>query len=223
MMPSNAEAVIILILFIAPGFIVRRLVSSLISTVKRSIFAETVESVLISTFIYLVLTPIWLPFLRTLSDPSTPGTSAIQLSAALSQLTAAHIMSMGLLTLVALPLVCTIFWVYVVKKKIGHWFFSAVFRKSDIVVQTSGGPELWDHLFEDREHKPWVRIHLTDGQVLEGKGAEFSAYPSDRQVWITNPLLYDENWKLVRDLEQEGAEGVFLSIEKGCLMEIFPG
>lgn len=222
-MPSNAEAVLIVIFFIAPGFTARRLISSLISVVKRSVFAETVESVLISTLIYLVLTPIWLPFLKILYAPPHPGNRAISLSAAFSELTAAHLMSMGLLVLVLLPIVCTIVWVYVVKKKLGHKFFSTIFQKFGVVVKISGGPELWDRLFEDREYMPWVRIHLDNGQILQGTGVEFSDYPSDRQVWVTNPKLYDENWKLVRDLEQEGAEGVFLSVEKGCLMEIFPG
>jgi hypothetical protein len=201
-MPATTEALLVLIFFVAPGFISTQVKNKFVPFRVPSAFAETVESVILSCLhipFWAWLLPILLPLRARVAAAWTSGTTL-------------HPYEL-------LPSALYLLGLYLIISPIIGWVYAGLLRRLGTY-----GPEVWDKVFFGRLEQPWVRVRLVDGKIYQGVAAEISVSPSERELFLTAPstprtpgqnprlALYDANGALIEDLEGSGAQGVWLTI-----------
>lgn len=174
-MPSNLEGLLVLVFFIAPGFVASLVKNRLVPFSTPSPFREAVESVLLSVF----HAPVWVFFspavarIRPHVTVFLSGSGSVPPSDAYSSLVIILIVFLG-----TAPLTGALYALFLTSN-IYPRIFSRLASSLGISLKTGGAPEVWDALFVRREQW-WVTVRFRDGSGYYGLAGEISASPSDR-------------------------------------------
>jgi hypothetical protein len=224
-MPTTVEAVLILLVLIAPGFIAMQVRNRLTSYRLPSPFQETVQAVILST----IMLPLWLiggylPRAREqfLIDwhrqAYLPSWSVV-----------IPLVAICLVYFVVAPLVGITYTLIQLKRPhvaFGRW----ILRRFNINIPSGEGPEIWDEVFGRRDTAPWVRVWFKDGSGIEGIVKHVGVSPASRQLYVVedseipNSLVrLDSHGHTLEDLSAINAEGVWIDIGSEVQrVEVFP-
>ncbi len=178
-MPNNIQGLLVLVFFIAPGFVATLVKNRLVPFSTPSPFREAVESVILS----IVHAPVWVlfsPFIvRVRPDvvAFVSGTGAVEL------VDAARFLGIVLLVVLGTaPLTGALYAVFL-SSNLYPRVFGRVAGALGIFTKTGGAPEIWDVLFA-RNEQWWVGVRFRDGTGYYGLSGEVSVSPSDRQITL---------------------------------------
>lgn len=217
-MPSNVEGLLVLVFFVAPGFVASLVKNRLVPFSAPSPFREAVESVVLSVF----HAPVWVFFspaiarIRPHVSAFLGGSGSVPPSDAYSSFAIVLIIFLG-----TAPLTGALYALFLTSNLYPR-MFSWLASPLGISIKTGGAPEVWDALFV-RNEQWWVTIRFRDGGGYYGLAGEISTSPSDRQIYLvpasfptSTPSLYrfGPQGELIEDLTQlPGTEkGVWIRI-----------
>src|SRR2546422_444070 len=167
-MPATIEALLIILVFVMPGFITVRMKETLVPTIGKT---ETFEVTLRSITVSLLYLPLWLLsakdlvlFRGRLMDVAQKTSSGESL-----------ILDRGVVVFLALSLVLPaaigVIWAVAY---CNDWYVKATKRayvKLGIPLPPSGiGEDLWDRLWLNRDRQPWLTVFMKDGRMYVGRG-----------------------------------------------------
>ncbi|OLC14977.1 MAG: hypothetical protein AUH29_08845 [Candidatus Rokubacteria bacterium 13_1_40CM_69_27] len=208
-MPATIEALLIILVFVMPGFITVRMKETLVPTIGKT---ETFEVTLRSITVSLLYLPLWLLsakdlvlFRGRLMDVAQKTSSGESL-----------ILDRGVVVFLALSLVLPaaigVIWAVAY---CNDWYVKATKRayvKLGIPLPPSGiGEDLWDRLWLNRDRQPWLTVFMKDGRMYVGRGIEFSLSSYGKDVLLgPETRMYDKEGRLARDLAESRGEGVWI-------------
>lgn len=226
-MPGTIGGVILIIIFIIPGFLVNIVKKNLVTHVSRTTFEQTIESIIFSCINYIITIPIWITPFKKIIQSATPKVASQEIFN-LFTLAPYPTLFWSLCLIFFIPILVGIVYVVLLRHNVLHWILRAIiyviggFGRTN--VKTSSSPELWDLLL-DRQTKPWIRAYLDDGRVIIGKGIRFSAHPTEKQIWMTNYTIYDSDLNIIYDQDADSSadkpEGIYLLASKIASLEVF--
>jgi hypothetical protein len=219
--PTDIESLLVLIIFIAPGFVATLVKNRLVPFSTPSPFRETLESVILSIFhapVLIACSPI-IARVRPSISAFLGGAGGVGFSEAL--------WVVGLVILIFLgtaPLVGALYAVFL-SSGVYPRIFARLAAAAGIFTKTGGAPEIWDVLFNRRE-QCWVTVRFKDGSGYYGLSGAVSVSPSDRQIYLIpaaiptpTPSLYrfGPQGELLEDLTRLAADekGVWIHITDG--------
>lgn len=220
-MPTDVQSLLVLVLFIAPGFVATLVKNRLLPFSTPSPFREAIESVILSIFhapVLLACSPIFARVRPNVSALVT-GTGGIGVS------DVAWVTGLVLLVFLGTaPLLGALYAIFL-SSNLYPRTFARLPAAVGIFTKTGGAPEIWDVLFNRREQL-WVTVRFRDGSGYYGLSGEVSVSPSDRQIYLVpagvptpTPSLYrfGGQGELLEDLtELPGTEkGVWIRITDG--------
>ena len=196
-MPATRDALVILILFLIPGFVADSIYGRLTSRQKREA-TETVLSIVLWTLVNYAL---WSPVLLWLVLRAAP--------AGYSQYLLTHLVSLTALAVVV-GLVAPVLEAVLAARAVNSgWFGGFVERVLGRRVHTI--PKAWDFAFS-REEAHLVLITLTDGTKFAaafGRDSFASEYPAEEDVFF----------EVVYSVDESGAFGDPLPLSAGLLVK----
>ena len=185
-MPATAEALLIALVFVTPGFLTVRIREMLVPSVGKP---DALQLTLRSITVSLVYIPLWLVAaphlfllrqrLSKLADGSAGAVSVLDSGVLV-------FFTLGLL----LPVGIGILWA------VGSWndWYPKVAER---LYPTLGlrspargvGEDLWDKLWLNRVRQPWLTVYMRDGRIYVGRGVEKKdlATSGGESVWIPGP------------------------------------
>lgn len=212
-MPTTAEAALILIVLIAPGFISTLVKNALVAYRTPSAFQETVQAVILS----VVMLPLWLvggylfrareQFVMAWHHPVPVPLWAVGLSIA----------AICLIYFIVAPLLGIAYALILIKRPhvaVGNWLL----KKFGVTTRHERGPEVWDQVFGQRSEAPWVQVWFKDGSKFEGVIKHAGISPASKQLYLSgmegvpNSLMRSDAHGTVYDLSGTQAEGVWIEI-----------
>ena len=177
-MPATLEAVFVLLVFLAPGFIAVRVKNSLLPYRIPSAFQEAVEAAVAST----ILLPVWWAFAWRLLHARAHIVDAAAKHGPVDVLGVGAPVAgvIALVYFVFSPLVGIVYALMQTRQPY-------VWLARRILPRMMGGaaqPEVWDRVFSGEE-RPWVIVRFTSGGGGIGGTAQFAGLsPSGRQLFL---------------------------------------
>lgn len=219
-MPATLEAIFVLLVFLAPGFIAVRVKNSLLPYRIPSAFQEAVEAAVASA----TLLPVWWIFGWRLLDARR------HLLEVASKHTPLEVLGVGL---PLLGVVALVYFVFSPLVGIGYALIQAhqpYMRLAHKVLPNTMGatpPEVWDRLFRGDE-RPWVIVWFkNDGGGIGGTALFAGVSPSGRQLFLAptdeeNSLVrFKADRSIAHDLSSR-ARGVWIDVNAEVLcIEVF--
>ena len=219
-MPATAEALLIVLVFIVPGFITVRTREFLVPRVGKPDALQITLRSITASLLYL---PVWLvaaPGLLTLRSqlasaferPETVITKALYPP-----------MANLLLIVLALPVGVGLLWA---ASYWNDWYprvAERIYPKLGLRAPGRGvGDDLWDKLWLNREHERWLTVYLKDGRIYVGRGVEFSQSALGRDLLLGgDSRLYDKDWNPIRTMAEAGGERVWIPADQVVSIEIY--
>ena len=221
-MPATLEAVFVLLVFLAPGFIAVRVKNSLLPYRVPSAFQEAVEAVVAST----ILLPVWWVFAWRLLH------ARAHLLVAASTGNPIDVLGVGV------PLAGVILVVYFVGSPlvgIGYALmqtYRPYVRLARLVlpnvVGTFAQPEVWDRLFSVEDERPWVIVWFKSQGGIGGTVQFAGVSPSGRQLFLVpvpgepeSLVRFNQAGVIVDDLTHK-TDGVWIDVGSEVVrIEIF--
>jgi Family of unknown function (DUF6338) len=222
-MPATLEAVFVLLVFLAPGFIAVRVKNSLLPYRIPSAFQETVEAAVAST----VLLPVWWIFAWRLLH------ARAHIIDAATKHTAVDVLGVGA------PLVGVVALVYFVCSPALGILYALVqtyrpyarlawaFMPSALPGDTL--PDVWDRLFSEEDERPWVVIWFKNAAGAIGGLVQYAGLsPSGRQLFLVpledvpqSLVRFDKDGAIVEDLTPD-TDGIWVDVNAEVLwIEVF--
>jgi hypothetical protein len=204
--PTDIKGLLILVLFVAPGFIAVLVKNRLVPFSTPSPFRETVESVILSIFhapVLVLLAP-FIARVRPEIAAFVSGTGSVTLA------DSGRILWIVLLVFLGTAPLTGALYALFLGSNLYPRLFTRVSGALGIFTKTGGAPEIWDALFA-RNEQWWVAIRFRDGSGYYGLSGEVSVSPSDRQIYLVSaqastptPSLYrfGTQGELLEDLMQ---------------------
>ena len=192
-MPTTVEALLVLVFFIAPGFIATLVKNRLVPFSTPSPFREAVESVVLSAFhspVWVLLSPL-VAEIRPSVTAFIAGTAAVPLRNA--GLAFGIVVAVFLVTAPCLGALYALF----LSSNVYPHLFARLAGALGVYTKTGGAPELWDGVFATKEQW-WVSIRFRDGTGYFGLAGEISTSPSDRQILLVPSRVPTETPSLYR-------------------------
>ena len=221
-MPATLEAVFVLLVFLAPGFIAVRVKNSLLPYRIPSAFQEAVEAVVAST----ILLPVWWMFAWRLIHARA---HVLEASANGSPI---DVLGIGL------PLAGVIVLVYFVfSPAVGIGYALMQLHRPYVrlarlvlpnVVGSDAQPEVWDRLFSVEDERPWVIVWFKNHGAIGGTVQFAGVSPSGRQLLLApipgepeSLVRFNQNGLIVEDLSEK-TDGVWVDVGSEVVrIEIF--
>ncbi|MDI6751363.1 MAG: DUF6338 family protein [bacterium] len=197
-MPTNLNSIIIIILFIIPGFICERAFSSLVSRERRGTTYIILESISLSCLYYGLFS--W----------------AVILTLPLYDLHKARFVFILFGLLFVGPIITGIVWAKII--------LSDKFRQLQKwlgITIISPIPKAWDSYFS-KGIPCWVLITLNDGTKiggLWGPDSFVSSFPSPEDIYLETLVEVDENGNFVE--VKEDTKGALIERDKIKFIEFF--
>jgi Family of unknown function (DUF6338) len=208
-MPATVEALLILLVFVMPGFVTVRTKETLVPTIGK---AQPLDVTLRSITVSLLYLPLWLVFAPDLLSLRAGLSAAVQQPITRPDL----VLDRGVVVFVALsvmiPGVIGTLWAVAY---CNDWYLKAtrhIYARLGIPSPHAGiGEDVWDRLWLNREGQPWLTVFMKDGRIYTGRGVEFSlsAYGKDL-VLGPDVKMFDKDGRLSRDLVESRSEGVWI-------------
>lgn len=220
-MPATIEALFIVLVFVMPGFVTLRVKDFFVpSGTKPEPLQTTLHSITMSLF-YL---PVWLISLPTLlavrsqllSVAAAPGSQGV-----LPMITW-NISALALFHSLLLPATVGGLWAIAIWNDWPNRIARRFYRRLNIPLPPPGvGDNLWDRLWLNRRHKPWLTVFMKDGRIYVGKGVEFALASEAREVLLGGDTKqYDGDWNLVRNLGEARGEAVWVPVTEVSSIEV---
>ncbi|MEZ5323386.1 MAG: DUF6338 family protein [Microthrixaceae bacterium] len=164
--PTSAQALIVVVLFVAPGLFFEQGVERCLTYWRTSLRDRLIRFLMWSVLLQVVLAPVtyglWRWYRQLSSDD--PGWVFVSVASAT-----------GLVCLIAVP--------FGLGAALGD---RASTDPEDAAVRWLLGrdlaPRTWDHYFRSRHTPAWVRVRLTSGEWIAGAWAYASSYPETEDV-----------------------------------------
>jgi hypothetical protein len=209
-MPATLEAVFVLLVFLAPGFIAVRVKNSLLPYRIPSAFQEAVEAVVAST----ILLPVWWIFAWRL----------IQARAYVLEASAKG----GPIDVLGVGLAGIILLVYFVcSPVVGIGYALMQLHRPYVrlarlvlpnVVGSDAQPEVWDRLFSVEDERPWVIVWFKSHGAIGGTVQLAGVSPSSRQLLLApipgeseSLVRFNQSGLIVEDLSDK-TDGVWVDV-----------
>ncbi|MGH7323982.1 MAG: DUF6338 family protein [Candidatus Rokuibacteriota bacterium] len=207
-MPATLEALLILLVFIMPGFITVRTKQMLVPGVRKP---DAVQTTLSSITVSLLYLPLWLVASRDLLLLQSRLTKVAEApSVASVSLSDRAVFSFFALALL-LPISMGILWA------IGSWndwyprMAERIAPRVGLRAPTRGvGDDLWDKLWLNRLRQPWLTVYLKDGRVYVGRGVEFSLSAYGRDLVLGSDTKMFEGGEEKKDLATTAGECIWV-------------
>jgi Family of unknown function (DUF6338) len=211
-MPATLEAVFVLLVFLAPGFIAVRVKNSLLPYRIPSAFQEAVEAVVAST----ILLPVWWIFAWRLLH------ARAHLLEAAAKGSPVDVLGVGA------PLAGVIVVVYFVSSPlVGIGYALMQIHRPYVrlarlilpnVVGTYAQPEVWDRLFSVEDERPWVIVWFKSHGAIGGTVQFAGVSPSGRQLFLApvpgepeSLVRFNQAGMIVEDLTDK-TNGVWVDV-----------
>ncbi len=201
-MPQSFITILLILIFIVPGYIIKKVQELFVTFEKLSRFEITIECIIYSCLNYAL----WTPYLLYLYGLSQTNIFSQNLKVFLPLILMVFIS----------PVVLGIITGYVTQQQYFYKFLCRIFKKSGISIKTPG-TEIWDKAF-DRPVKFWVRIHLSNDKIYEGLAEQISTYPFQKQLYLTNVGVVNEKGEKERELDT--VSGVYIKADNVEVIEI---
>lgn len=208
-MPSTSESLLIIVLFILPGFIVIRVIGFFIRASKSSDLNTILSSILFSCVNYIILFPYLTDVLQNLQKPNFPK---LNLSLSIILVT---IISPILIGVIIASILRSNFHYYIFQWRPIKWCLKKL--RLDTVIQTN---DVWSFVF-DREYQPWVRIHLDNGLIYQGIAKHIDSDSEKQTFYITNVTVFDKEGNIKSELDKKGLEGVYIAVKENKVIEVY--
>lgn len=197
-MPTSLNQVLILLVFIIPGFVLVRVKRVAYPSVSVSTADTVLESLAWSCFVHVLALPLWYP-------------------SYVSRWWAAHPLIFALFAFIILLLVPgSLGGLYVWLTKTGK-----LRGAREFLGFPHPDPTAWDYLF--RKHRAyWVRLAFKNGDVmagLYGPNSFASSFPNKRDLYIEKLSQLDEAGNVVEWIE--GSAGALVEMEELERIEFF--
>lgn len=193
-MPATLEALLIVLVFIMPGFITVRTKETLVPSVGKP---EALQITLRSITASLLYLPLWLVAAADLLLLRRHLLSLAEGPDVVPPVPSRPVFAFFMLALIV-PLAMGVLWA------IGSWndWYPRVAEwthpRLGLRPPSRGvGEDLWDKLWLNRLQQPWLTVYMKDGRVYIGKGIEFS------QSTYGRDLVLGPETKMFRDGEQK--------------------
>jgi hypothetical protein len=196
--PTSFSQVLILLVFIIPGFVLMRIKRVAYPSVEPAAATAVLDSLALSCMIYALSFPLlYLSYARRWYE-AHPAFFAL----------------LALAVLLAMP--CILGILYVWSTKTGKWAWlrgSLGFPHPD--------PTAWDHHFR-KERAHWIWLTFKNGQVMAGlfgPNSFASSFPQRQDLFVEKLLSLDEDGKVVG--WKDGSAGALISVENLERIELF--
>lgn len=222
-MPATLEAVFVLLVFLAPGFIAVRVKNSLLPYRIPSAFQEAVEAAVAST----ILLPVWWVFSWRLLR------ARAHIMEAATRQTPVDVLGVGA------PLVGILVLVYFVFSPLVGIAYALMQTHRPYVrlarallptaLEGDAQPEVWDRLFSGEEERPWVVVWFKSGNGAIGGAVQLAGVsPSGRQLFLVpsegepeSLVRFDKDGTIVEDLTLD-TDGIWVDVNAEVLwIEVF--
>ncbi len=211
-MPATLEAVFVLLVFLAPGFIAVRVKNSLLPYRIPSALQEEVEAVVAST----ILLPVWWIFAWRIARARA---HVLEASASGGPI---DVFGVGL------PLAGVIALVYFVfSPVVGIGYALMQLHRPYVrlarlvlpnVVGSDAQPEVWDRLFSIEDERPWVIVWFKSHGAIGGTVRFAGVSPSGRQLFLApipgepeSLVRFNQSGVIVEDLSDK-TDGVWVDV-----------
>jgi hypothetical protein len=216
-MPATIDALVIVLVFIMPGFIVVRTKESLVPSVGKP---EALQITLRSITASLLFLPLWLVAMPDLLLLRSRLIQLSQASAAVSPLSGRPILTLFTVTLI-LPGAAGILWAIA---SWNDWYprvAEPIYLKLGLRSPSRGvGEDLWDKLWLNRGQQPWLTVYLKDGRVYIGRGIEFSQSSYGRDLLLGSDTKMFKDAEEKKDLATSAGEAVWIPASEVSSIDI---
>jgi Family of unknown function (DUF6338) len=206
-MPATIEALLIVFVFVMPGFIAVRTKEMLVPSVGKP---EALQITLRSITASLLYLPLWL---LSAGGLLLLRRHLLQLSAlpvAVPPPLSRSVIVFFMLTAV-LPISIGVLWA------IGSWndwyphLAEITHPRLGLRPPSRGvGEDLWDKLWLNRIRQPWLTVYMKDGRVYIGRGIEFSQSTYGRDLVLGPDTKIFKDGEQTKDLATSDGEAVWI-------------
>jgi hypothetical protein len=220
-MPATAEALLIAVVFVMPGFIFVRTREWFVPPVAKS---DALRLTLTSITVSLVFVPLWVLAAGDLLDVRRQLTLATTVSAPVS-IPLSH---RGLVAFFALALLLPVSAGFLAAIAFWQDWYPRVARR---ILPRVGippppvgglGDDVWDKLWLNFRRQMWLTVRTKEGPIYVGRGVEFRYTSQGRDLRLGNDTrVYDDKWTLIQDISEGGGLGVWIPAQQVVSIEIY--
>jgi hypothetical protein len=189
-MPGSLSPILILLVFIIPGFVLMRVKRVAYPTAEASAGGTVLDSLTLSCVVYALASPLlYLSYLYRL-----PVTRPVLFSI------------LALITLLIVPCALGALYVRFTKSGRGRWL-------REFLGFPHPAPTAWDYLLR-KQRSYWVWLTFKSGKVMAGlfgPNSFASSFPQKRDLFIEKLLRQDENGDVIELVD--GSAGALVMME----------
>lgn len=189
-MPESLSQVLVLLVFVIPGFVLMRVKRVAYPTAEPSAGSTVLDSVALSCVVYALASPV----LYISYHYRWPITRPVLFS------------MLVLFTLLVLPCALGAFYVRFTKTGTARWL-------REFLGFPNPDPTAWDYLFR-KQRAYWAWLTFKSGKVMAGlfgPNSFASSFPHKRDLYVERLLRLDENGRVVELIE--GSAGALVMME----------
>jgi len=206
-MPATLEALLIVLVFVMPGFITVRTKETLVPSVGKP---EALQITLRSITASLLYLPLWLVTAGDLLELRRHLLRLVEAPAVVPPVPGRPVLTFFMLTLI-LPIAMGVIWA------IGSWndWYPRIAERTHprlgLRPPSRGvGEDLWDKLWLNRLNQPWLTVYMKDGRVYIGRGIEFSQSTYGRDLVLGPETKMFKDGEQKKDLTASDGEAVWI-------------
>lgn len=199
-MPQSINEVVVIILFIIPGFITDRVIALTIPRSKRESTELILTAITFSCINYAIFS--WLIVLMTVYDFSSQHKNIF--------------ICCWVVILLVGPIIEGIVFNQLVNSNLYNWLFDLLKLKNIRLI-----PKSWDYHF-GKEEPYWILITLKDGLKLAGffgSKSFASSFPAEEDLYIEELWRIDDEGKFKEPIQNSG--GCLIQRKDICCIEFF--
>jgi hypothetical protein len=197
-MPGSLSQILVLLVFIIPGFVLMRVKRMACPTAEASPGSTVLDSVALSCVVYALASPV----LYISYHYRWPIARPVLFS------------MLALVILLVVPCALGAFYILFTKTGTARWL-------REFLGFPHPDPTAWDYLFR-KQRAYWVRLAFKSGKVMAGLfGSQSfaSSFPQKRDLYVEKLLRLDENGDVVELIES--SSGVLVAMEDLEMIEFF--